>query len=237
MLSRVRSAMLLLMSVCVAPAAAQNVPSSGSPYARKRAAPRAQIKVDAALVRTVREKIADCYEREQHAALSNEDQALLREFGADVVRELEAGLSGTGCVLGQRASESCLERVAELDCAQLAAPIVTAGWDRNLSPEARTQVADYAGMLARREARCTGYEAEDAQIVTGVRGDRLATLIESQIVIGQCQLFPERLIACDGELENSSCERVMALNERGELQQACKVLECTSPEKAAKSGK
>jgi hypothetical protein len=237
MFARCRSAMLLLMSVCVAPAAAQNVPIAGDPYARKRAAPRAQLKVDAALVRAVRDKIADCYEREQRAALSSEDQALLREFGADVVRELEGGLASTGCVLGQRASESCLERVADLDCAQLAEPIVAAGWDRNLSPQARTQVADYAGMLARREARCTGYEAEDAQVVTGVRGDRLATLIESQIVIGQCQLFSDRLIACAGELENTSCERIMALNERGELQQACKVLECTAPPKAAQPDK
>jgi hypothetical protein len=229
MQARRRTLLLVLTSLCVAPLAAQDVQLGDSPYARKRAKPRVKSAVDGALVRAVRAKIADCYEREQHEPLSKEDAELLRGYGADVVRELEAGLSGTGCVLAARASEQCLAAVADLDCAQLAKPIVAAGWDRNLTPQARTQVADYAGMLARREARCTGHAAEEAQIITGVRSDRLATLIEAQIVIGQCQLFPERLAACAGELENTSCERIMSFNERGELQQICKVLECTVP--------
>jgi hypothetical protein len=227
----------VLTALCVAPLVAQDVPLGASPYARKRQRPQERPAVDAALVRAVHDKIADCYEREQREALSKEDDALLRAYGAEVVRELEAGLSGTGCVLGARASERCLTAVADLDCAKLAEPIVAAGWDRNLTAEARTQVADYAGMLARREARCSGHEAEDAQVITGVRTDRLATLIESQIVIGQCQLFPERLPACAGELEHASCDRIMTLNERGELQQICKVLECTAPAQGKRQAK
>ena len=124
--------------------------------------------------------------------------------------------------------------MADLDCKKLAEPIIAAGWDRNLTPQARTQVADYAGMLARREAHCTGHEAEEAQIITGVRSDRLATLIESQIVIGQCQLFPELLPACAGELDHTTCDRIMSFNDRGELQQICKVLKCTAPAQGQK---
>jgi hypothetical protein len=233
--ARARDVLLLLVSMCVAPAAAQQVPTGDNPYARKRAKPLANVKVDPALERAVREKVTDCYEQEQRQALSKEDAELLRVYGADVVRELADALAGAGCVVGQRAGESCVERVEAMDCEKLAAPIVKAGWDRNLSPQARTQVADYAGMLARREARCSGYEAEDSQLITGVRSDRLATLIESQIVIGQCQLFPERLAACASELDGMTCQHIMALNEKGALQQICKVLECTNPAEVAKT--
>jgi hypothetical protein len=226
---------LLLIAVCAVPAAAQDVPViAGNPYARKRAEAGPKIKVDPVLVHAVVDKVVDCYRREQEAPMSKEDAGLLREYGADVVRELAAGFAETGCTVGERASPTCLEQLVDLDCAKLAEPIVAAGWDRNLAPQARVQVADYAGMLARREGRCGGNEGEEAQIVTGVRGDRLATLIESQIVSGQCELFPDRLTKCADELENVSCERIMALNERGELQMACNVLHCVRPGAAAK---
>src|SRR5262249_43426927 len=149
-------------------------PLGGNAYARKRAKPFANVAVDATLVRAVRDKVVACYEDEQGAAPGEEDLALLREYGADVVRELADGLAGTGCAVGERASERCLERLGELECAKLAEPIVAAGWDRYLSPQARIQVADYASMLARRELRCSGRDAEEAQIVGGVRRDRLA---------------------------------------------------------------
>jgi hypothetical protein len=109
----------------------------------------------------------------------------------------------------------------DIECDTLAAPIIAEGWDRNITPEARAQVNEYAGMLSRREARCEGRAEEEAAIVTGIRNDRLAALIEAQIVIGQCELAADKLPDCETELSNVTCQRLMELNELGKMQQIC----------------
>lgn len=224
---------LLLMSVCVAApiarsATAQDEPVVINPYDLKRAKKAApKLKVDPVLVRALSTKVAECYEREQKAPINEEDKALLKEYGAQVVQDLADALATTGCGVGERASKRCLEALDDLECDALAAPIVAAGWDRNLTPEARAHVTDYAGMLSRREARCAGRAEEEAAIVQGIRGDRLALLIEAQLVIGQCELHPENLPDCETVLQNATCQHLSALSEIGALQKVCStVLKC-----------
>jgi hypothetical protein len=213
---------LLLMSVCVTSAAAQEEQQLvHNHYSLKKKRPATKIKADPALVRALNEKIGECYEKEQEKPLSKEDKALLREFGSEVANDLADALSTTGCAVTERANPRCLKMLDELECETLAAPIVAEGWDRNLTPEARAEVTEYAGMLARREGRCAGRAEEEADIVIGVRGDRLAALIEAQIVIGQCELSGDKLPDCETELSNVTCERMAALNETGSLQQVC----------------
>jgi hypothetical protein len=71
-----------------------------------------------------------------------------------------------------------------------------------------------------------------------LRNDRLAALIESQIVIGQCELSADKLPDCETELSNVTCARLSALNEQGKLQQVCtSVFHCVEappPENPAK---
>ncbi|HTU60744.1 MAG TPA: hypothetical protein VMF89_19965, partial [Polyangiales bacterium] len=138
-----------------------------------------------------------------------------------VAQDLGDALGAVGCGFGQRASEKCLSMLEDLECETLAAPIIAEGWDRNITPEARAHVQDYAGMLSRREARCEGRAEDEATIVMGVRGDRLAALIESQIVIGQCELSADKLPDCETVLQNVTCQDVVTLNEQGKLQQVC----------------
>jgi hypothetical protein len=227
------------MSVCVASAAAQDEPAFENPYAlkKKRSAARA-IKVDPKLVKALNGRIAECYEQEQNKPLNDEDEALLREYGAQVAHDLSDALAGAGCTIDQRASAACLDLLEDLECETLAAPIVAQGWDRNISPEARLQVQEYAGMLARRESRCEGRAEDEAAMVAGLRSDRLAALIESQIVIGQCELSADKLPDCETELQNVTCQRLMELNEIGQMQQVCKsVYKCVEtppPEEAGK---
>ncbi len=228
---RGQGAWLLLMSVCGASAlltphslsvAAQDEPHFENPYAlKKKKKPATKVKVDPKLVRALNEKIGDCYEQEQNKPLSDQDKALLREFGPQVAQDLGDALSAAGCGFDQRASEKCLSLLEDLACETLAAPIIAEGWDRNITPEARVQVQEYAGMLSRREARCEGRAEEEAAIVTGVRGDRLSALIESQIVIGQCELSADKLPDCETELQNVTCQQILTLNEQGKLQQIC----------------
>ena len=234
---RGKGAWLLLMSVCGASTlstadslnvAAQDEVRIENPYAlKKRKKPASRVKVDPKLVRALNEKIGDCYEKEQDKPLSDQDKALLREFGPQVAQDLGEALSAAGCGFDQRASDKCLSMLDELACETLAAPIIAEGWDRNITPEARVQVQEYAGMLSRREARCEGRAEEEAAIVTGVRGDRLAALIESQIVIGQCELSADKLPDCETLLQNVTCEQILTLNDQGKLQQICpSVLKC-----------
>jgi hypothetical protein len=219
---------LLLMSVCVASAAAQDEPIVENHYAlKKKKRPALKVKADPKLVRALNAKIGECYESEQEKPLSEEDKALLREYGSEVVSDLADALSLSGCSLEQRATSNCLKMLDDMECEALAAPIVAQGWDRNLTPEARAQVNEYAGMLSRREARCQDRAEEEAAIVMGLRADRLAALIEAQIVIGQCELTADKLPDCETELQNVTCERMAALNEHGQLQQICTtVLHC-----------
>jgi hypothetical protein len=212
------------MSVCVTSAAAQDGEERlvENHYSLKKKKPAVKVKVDPALVRALNGRIADCYEREQDKPLSAEDKALLREYGPQVAVELGSALSSSGCAADQPASAQCLKLLDDLECDTLAAPIIAEGWDRNITPEARAQVMEYAGMLSRREARCEGRAGEEAQIVSGVRGDRLAALIESQIVIGQCELSADKLPDCETELSNVTCQQIRELNDAGKLQQICK---------------
>jgi hypothetical protein len=218
-----KGAWLLLMSVCVTSAAAQDDEAIvQNPYAlKKKKRPAVTVKADPALVRALNAKIGECYEREQDKPLSQEDKALLREYGSEVVSDLASALSSAGCSLEQRANATCLKMLDAMECSALAEPIVAEGWDRNLTPEARDHVTEYAGMLSRREARCQDRAEEEAAIVMGVRGDRLALLIEAQIVIGQCELTADKLPECETELQNVTCERIASLNEVGQLQQVC----------------
>jgi hypothetical protein len=228
------------MSVCVASAAAQDEPNFENPYALKKKKPAAQakIKVDPKLVKALNAKIGECYEDEQHKPLNDEDKAILSEYGAQVAHDLSDALSSLGCAIDQRADKRCLDMLDELACETLAAPIIAEGWDRNISPEARLQVQEYAGLLSRREARCAGRSHEEEAIVTGLRGDRLAALIESQIVIGQCELSADKLPDCETELQNVTCERLMALNEIGQMQQVCKsVYKCLETPPPDEGGK
>lgn len=230
---------MLLMSVCVASAAAQDEPSFENPYAlKKKPAADSKIKVDPKLVKALNERIGECYEDEQHKSLDDQDKALLREYGEQVANDLAEVLSTVGCGIDQPAGKRCLDMLDELECKTLAAPIIAEGWDRNISPEARAQVQEYAGMLSRREARCAGRSQEEEAIVTGVRGDRLSALIESQIVIGQCELSADKLPECETELQNVTCERLLALNETGQMQQVCtsvyKCVQTPPPDEGAK---
>jgi hypothetical protein len=221
-LKRSKGVWLLLMSVCVANAAAQDEgPIVENHYSLKKKKPALKIKVDRALVRVLNEKIGACYEREQSKPLSDEDKDLLRQYGPEVANDLADALSAAGCTVDQRATDTCLKMLDDLECDTLAAPIIAQGWDRNITPEARAQVNEYAGMLSRREARCEGRAEEEAAIVMGIRNDRLAALIEAQIVIGQCELSADKLPDCETELSNVTCQRLMELNELGKMQQVC----------------
>jgi hypothetical protein len=239
---RGKGAWLLLMSVCVASApsvaAQDDGPRLENPYALKKKKPAVKVKVDGQLVRALNEKIAECYAKEQDKPLSDEHKALLREYGPQVAQDLGDALAALGCAFDQRASKKCLSLLEDLSCETLAAPIIAEGWDRNITPEARAQVQEYAGMLSRREARCEGRDQEEAAIVTGVRGDRLAALIESQIVIGQCELSGDKLPDCETVLQDVTCGQIVTLNEQGKLQQVCpivfKCIETPPPDEAKK---
>jgi hypothetical protein len=221
-----------LALVCAATAVAQDVPGLENPYDLKRknkgqnAPPRAP--VDPALVQALGLKVEQCYAAEQKAPLPEEERALLSEFANTLAYDLEAGLTNTSCQLNKPASAVCLKEVAALDCEHLAQPIIDAGWDRNLPKAAKLQVAEYADGLARRKAGCRGYAADEADFVIQVDRDRLAALVEMQVVTGQCQLFLERLPECKTKLATVRCGEVNQADHRGELSQLCdKFLECS----------
>ena len=197
-------------------------PAPKNPYELKKATPRAPRKaVDEALTRALAEKIEDCYREEQQAPMGEEDRKLLETFGSEVAHDLAPGFKYTSCHVDKVATPRCLQDLAALDCAMLAEPIVAAGWDRNLTPEAKAKVRAYATSLSARLSACEGRQGEEAAITGGARIDQLSVLIESEIVIGRCELRADRQTHCDELLRDSSCETVMSAHGRGEIQQFC----------------
>ena len=110
----------------------------------------------------------------------------------------------------------------------LAEPIVAAGWDRTLAPDAKAKVRAYATLLIARLSSCAGLGAEEAFVTEGVRIDQLSMLLESEIVIGRCEMRVDRLEQCEEMLRASSCETLLSVHSRGEIQQFCdEVTLCT----------
>jgi hypothetical protein len=219
------------MSLCVASAAAQEVRevSLSNPYAKPKPKSESKVNVHASLARAVVEKVSKCYRAEQGKPLAQEERALLEEFRSDVTRDLEPALSALGCRLDKPVAASCSTALDALACERLAAPIVEAGWDRNLTPEAKAQVAEYARALAAREGTCSPQDPEQVSSVLGLRTDRLAVLVEAEIVIGKCELVPGKLAECEAQLARAECEDMARLSEQGQLTHLCSsLLRCTS---------
>jgi len=203
-------------------AAADDVPSFQNPYAR--ATPEAALEVHGSITSAVSTKVAECYSAEQDKPLDADQHALLAEYAGDVARAVAPALTPLGCALGKPISTTCKSALAALSCETLAEPIVAAGWDRNLTPEAKAKVAGYASALAARESACEGRAAEEAAIVQGVVADRLAALVESEIVMGKCELIAAEASACDAELAAASCQDLRQLKEQGQLTHLCRSL-------------
>lgn len=207
-------------------AAADDVPSFQNPYAKAK--PAAAQKVHSAVASAVGTKVAECYRAEQQKPLDPEQQALLAEYAADVVRDLSPALLPLGCALDRPISSACQNALDAISCEALAEPIIAAGWDRNLTPEAKAKVASYASSLAARESACEGRAPEEAAIVQGIQADRLAALVESEIVIGKCELISTEASRCDAELAAARCEELVRLKEEGQLTHLCRsLLRCT----------
>ncbi len=219
---RRRRGFLLVTSLCAATALADDVPKVDNHYAMPgKKAPQPVLKLDPALVTAVRAKVEECLHAEQDAKVTDEDRKLLDDFSREVASDLAPGLKFTSCQLDKPATPRCVQDVASLDCAMLAEPIIAAGWDRNLTPEAKAKVRSYAAALAKREGTCQGRQAEESAIVGSIRTDQLSVLIESEIVIGKCQLAPDKLADCVAQLADASCGEIAALNNRGKLTQFC----------------
>ncbi len=224
-------------------AVADDTPNLPNPYAlpKKAGAAIDTRRLDGALVRGVADKVLECLATEQGAPVDDEDRDLVKDFGSAIVRDLASALKYTSCDLAKAATPKCLETVSTLDCASFAEPIVAAGWDRNLSKQARAQVLAYAKALALKEASCNGLTGEEAAIITGVRADKLAVLIESEIVIGKCTMLPDQQTACDEQLADTECDNFAEIHGRGELTSLCTDLyECSDvpldePEEAPES--
>lgn len=220
-----RSGFLLVVSLCAASALADDSPKVGNPYALpSKKAPQPVLKLDAALVTAVRAKVEECLRVEQDAPVTDEDRKLLDDFSAEVASDLSAGLKFTSCHLDKPATPRCVQDIAGLDCGMLAEPIIAAGWDRNLTPEAKAKVRAYAVALAKREGTCQGRQAEESAIVGSIRSDQLAVLIESEILVGKCQLAPDKQADCEAQLADSSCDEIASLNNQGKLTQFCSEL-------------
>jgi len=216
-----RGGFLLVTSLCAASALAEDTPKSGNPYALPtKKAPQPVLKLDPALVTAVRAKVEECLRVEQDAPVTAEDRKLLDDFSTEVASDLSAGLKFTSCHLDKPATPRCVQDVASLDCGMLAEPIVAAGWDRNLTPEAKAKVRAYAVALAKREGTCQGRQAEESA-VGSVRSDQLSVLIESEILVGKCQLAPDKQADCEAQLADSSCDDIASLNNQGKLTQFC----------------
>ena len=222
----------VLVMLAVSPSLAQETPGLENPYQLQKRKPDPERKalaarVEKALSRALVAKVAQCYQSEQGAKLGAEDQALLSAFGSELVLDLSSGLAQTSCK-PEAASAECLKQLAALDCKRLAQPILSAGWDRHLTQAAKVQVAGYAEALARRDTQCKGYAADEGAIVFEVSRDRLAALVEMQIVTGQCQLFPDKLAACKAHVQEASCKEIADKNQHGELSQLCEeMFPCT----------
>lgn len=216
-----------ITAFCAASALADDVPIVENHYDIKKALKKdkekkePELPLDAKLVKGVTDRVAECYKAEQGTPMNDADRKLLESWGDDVVRELASALRFSSCQIDKPASERCLRDLTTMDCATLAEPIVSAGWDRNLTPQARERVEAYANQLAMREASCTGRDKDEAAIVGGVRKDRLAVLIEAQIVMGQCKLMPDKQLDCQNDLRDAACEDVLAASNRGEAQSLC----------------
>ncbi len=53
-------------------------------------------------------------------------------------------------------------------------------------------------------------------------------LIESEILVGKCQLAPNKLPDCEAQLADASCEEIASLNNQGKLTHFCSdVYTCT----------
>jgi hypothetical protein len=206
-------------------AAADDVPSFQNPYARAK--PAAAL-VHGSVTSAVSAKVAECFRAEQQKPLDADQHALLAEYGVDVARELAPAITPLGCALDAPISAACKSALSALSCDTLAEPIVAAGWDRNLSPEAKAKVVNYAAALAARDGACEGRAAEEAAIVQGVVADRLAALLESEIVMGKCELIAAEASACNAELAAASCQDLRQLKEQGQLTHLCRsLLHCT----------
>jgi len=220
-----RAVLISLAVLCAGSALAEDVPIVENHYdikkAMKKGKKEPELPLDPKLVKGVTDRIAECYKLEQGAPMNEADRKLLQSWGDDVVRELSPSLRFSSCQIEKAPSERCLADLTVMDCATLAEPIVDAGWDRNLTPKDKERVQSYAKALAMREAACQGRSGEEADIVGGVRKDRLAVLIESQIVIGQCRLMPDRQASCQADLQSMSCEEVLETSNRGEAQKLC----------------
>lgn len=203
-------------------AAADDVPSFQNPYARAKDG--TALAVHSSVTSALSTKVAECYRAEQDKPLDAEQHALLAEYGADVVRDLAPALAPLGCALDKPLSSACNNALSALSCEALAEPIVAAGWDRNLTPEAKAKVIGYASALAARESACDGRAAEEAAIVQGIQADRLAALVESEIVMGKCELIAAEASACDAELAAAQCADIRQLKEQGQLTHLCRSL-------------
>lgn len=207
-------------------AAADEIGAVPNPYARPRKT--AKRNVHSSLASAVSGKIANCYRAEQGAELDAEQLALLTEYAADVVRDLASALEPLGCALDERMSAACTYSLDALSCEALAQPIIDAGWDRNLTPEAKAKMRAYAAALAAREAACEGRAADEAAIVQEIGASRLSALLESEIVMGKCELLPEEASACDAQIASANCGTLMQLKEEGQLTHLCSsLLRCT----------
>lgn len=213
---------LAVLSLCAASALAEDAPLVENVYVlpkKKDEKPKAP--VDPKLQKSVGKKVVECYEAEQKAKMSEEDIKLIEASGKDLVHDLAPALYYTSCELEKPASDRCLQDVANMDCASLAEPIISEGWDRHLTPEAKKQVRDYATVLATREGACRGYAAEEAKIVNEIRVDKLSILIEAQIVMGKCQMLPEKQAQCAADVASESCEDFQKLSNTGAVETFC----------------
>ena len=213
-------------------ALAQDIEVVDNPYALKKKPPKEEqaplAPVDKALVTALGKRIEQCYQAEQGAPMNEADRQLLKSAGVEVARELSSALRFSSCDIDKPASPRCLQDLAAMECSTLADPIVSAGWDRNLTPAAKEKIAAYAEAIAQREAACVGMDAAERAIVSEIRADKLSILIEANIVIGQCMLRPDKHTECYAELAKMDCDDVAKLQNEGESHKLCSdLLVCT----------
>jgi hypothetical protein len=208
-------------------------PGSAQDAAVPAAAPAADPRLADALVA----KVASCYEAEA-GALDGEDRALLQEFAPELLAEFGPALATFGCGADGAA---CARLLSGLDCALLAQPIVTAGYDQiePLAPD--PVIAAYARSLAERVVACSwdGALDEAAQVHVDYVTTHLEIALSMRVVAGGCRVHPEAREACIAGIQQLACPALLSAESHVELTAdsligvCAQLLTCTPPDAGA----
>jgi hypothetical protein len=179
------------------------------------AAQDAGVQADPRLVDALVAKVASCYEAEA-GALDGDDRALLQEFAPELLAEFGPALATFGCGAD---GVACAQVLSGIDCALLAQPIVSAGYDQiePLAPD--PVIAVYARSLAERVVGCSwdGALDEAARVHVDHVTTHLEIALSMRVLAGQCRVHAEAQEACVARIRELSCPALLSSESHVEL--------------------